>query len=137
MGRTDPQSHPRPAPGGAAGPFWEGCRVGALHLQRCDECGRWRFPPGPRCPRCRSASTTWARASGRGRLASYTVCHPPVLPAFTDAAPYNVVVVELDEGPFLVSNLLDAPESPSLGAPVAVTFVAVDEELTLPQFRLV
>jgi len=73
---------------------------------------------------------------GTGTVASYTICHPPVLPAFADRAPYNAVVVELDEGPFLVSNLVDvANDDLAVGMRVTVTFVDVDDALTLPQFR--
>jgi uncharacterized OB-fold protein len=124
---------PHPAPDEDTGPFWAGCRERTLLLQRCADCGTWRFPPRPRCPSCSSTETTWERASGQGLVASYTICHPPVLPAFADRAPYNVVVVQLDEGPFLVSNLLEG--QPEMGLAVRVTFADVDDELTLPQFR--
>lgn len=74
--------------------------------------------------------------SGRGTVYSWTICHPPVLPAFEPRAPYNAVVVRLDEGPFMVSNLVDCDDAAiEVGMPVEVTFVAVDDELTLPQFR--
>lgn len=73
---------------------------------------------------------------GTGTVASFTICHPPVLPAFADRVPYNAVVVQLDEGPFLVSNLVDVPnEAIIVGMPVEVTFVDLDDDLTLPQFR--
>jgi uncharacterized OB-fold protein len=66
-------------------------------------------------------------------LVSFTICHPPVLPAYTDRVPYNVIVVRLDEGPYLVSNLIDA--DPAVGLRVTVTFTDIDDGLTLPQFR--
>lgn len=73
---------------------------------------------------------------GTGTLVSFTICHPPVLPAFAERVPYNAVVVQLDEGPFIVSNLVDvANEDLAVGLRVAVTFVDLDDELTLPQFR--
>jgi uncharacterized OB-fold protein len=75
---------------------------------------------------------------GTGTVASYTICYPPVLPAFADRVPYNAVVVQLDEGPFMVSNLLDVDnDAIEVGAPVEVTYVDLDAELTLPQFRVV
>jgi uncharacterized OB-fold protein len=74
--------------------------------------------------------------AGTGTVASYTIVFPPVLPAFAERAPYNAVVVQLDEGPFMVSNLLDvANDDLATGMRVAVTFVDLDETLTLPQFR--
>jgi uncharacterized OB-fold protein len=125
--------HPRPAPDADTEPFWEGCRHHLLLLQQCGECATWRFPPRPRCPSCRSQQFAWKATSGQGSVASYTICHPPVLPAYVDRVPYNVIVVELVEGPFMISNLIDA--EPRLDAVVEVTFVDVDDELTLPQFR--
>lgn len=129
---------PRPAPGPDEAPFWEGCRAHELRLQRCDECGAFRFHPRPRCPECRSAATTWVAVPGTGTIASFTILHNPVLPAFADRVPFNAVVVELDEGPFLVSNVVDVdPADLAVGLPVTVTFLDLDDELTLPQFRLV
>jgi uncharacterized OB-fold protein len=67
---------------------------------------------------------------------SFTICYPPVLPAFEAKTPYNVVVVELDEGPFMVSNLVECENADiRVGMPVEACFVEVDEQLTLPQFR--
>ena len=75
---------------------------------------------------------------GTGTVASFTICYPPVLPAFTDRVPYNAVVVQLDEGPFMVSNLVDVDnDAIQVGLPVAVTYVDLDDDLTLPQFRVV
>lgn len=75
---------------------------------------------------------------GTGTVASFTICYPPVLPAFAERVPYNAVVVQLDEGPFLVSNLVDIDnDAIAVGLPVEVTFVDLDDELTLPQFRVV
>ncbi len=67
---------------------------------------------------------------------SYTICHPPVLPPFESRTPYNAVVVRLEEGPFMVTNLIDCPdEAIDVGMPVELALVPVDDELTLPQFR--
>jgi uncharacterized OB-fold protein len=127
---------PRPAPDPVEAPFWDWCRRHELRLQRCGACGTLRFPPRPRCPQCRSMLATWEPVAGTGTVASYTIVHPPVLPAFADRVPYNAVVVELDEGPFMVSNLLDvADEDLTTGMRVEVTFVDLDDDLTLPQFR--
>ena len=124
--------HPRAAPDNDTEPFWAGCHEHALTLQQCDDCATYRFPPRPRCPSCRSDAVSWQQGSGNGTIASYTLCHPPVLPAFAERTPYNVIVVQLDEGPFIVSNLIDG--APEIGARVSVTFTDIDDELTLPQF---
>jgi uncharacterized protein len=74
---------------------------------------------------------------GTGTVASFTICYPPVLPAFADRVPYNAVVIELDEGPFLVSNLVDIENDDiEVGLPVEVTFVDLGDDVTLPQFRV-
>ena len=128
---------PRPAPNAEDAPFWASCREHELRLQRCDDCGTFRHHPRPRCPQCRSANATWTAVRGTGTVASFTLCYPPVLPAFADRAPYNAVVVQLDEGPFMVSNLVDIDnDAIEVGLPVEVTYVDLDDDLTLPQFRV-
>ena len=87
--------------------FWDGCRRGELRLQRCTRCGVWRHHPRPICPACRSFDYEWALASGRGVVHTFTIVHRPTLPAFEAQLPYNVIVVRLEEGPFMVSNLID------------------------------
>lgn len=132
------EDYPRPAPGPLEAPFWDGCKEGELRIQRCEDCGTYRHHPRPRCPECGSANATWSRVRGRGEVWTWTICHPPVLPAFAERAPYNAVVVRLEEGPFLVSNLVGVPDDElAVGMPVEVTFVAVDDELTIPQFTRV
>jgi uncharacterized protein len=100
-----------------AAPFFEAARRGELHIQTCDGCGRRRFPPRPMCPWCHSLASEWRRQSGRGRIWSFAVPHPPLLPAFVDEAPYVVVVVELEEDPGirLVGNVVRAANG-SIGA---------------------
>jgi uncharacterized protein len=101
---------PRPDPAGADDArFWGALAGGALHLQRCTECGAFRHPPGPACAHCGSLASEWVPAAGTGEVWSFTVVHPPTLPAFADRTPYGAVVVRLDEGVFLVSNLVDCP----------------------------
>src|SRR6476620_8759639 len=82
-------------------PFWEGCARGELLVQACASCGLRRVPPRPMCPRCRSLEIRWEPTSGRGRAWSFLVPHPPLLPAFAEVAPYNAIIVELDEDPLI------------------------------------
>jgi hypothetical protein len=126
-------THPRPVIDADNETFWRGCREHRLLMQSCVDCGTWRFPPRPRCPACRSSQTTWRESAGQGEIVSFTICHPPVLPAFRERTPYNVIVVRLDEGPLLISNLVDA--DPSVGMRVDACFTEIDGDLTLPQFR--
>ncbi len=127
-------------------PFWEYAERGELRVQACARCGRLRFPPRPCCPHCRSFDSEWRRMSGRGRVWSYVVPHPPLLPGYAEQAPYNVIVVELAEDPGirLVGNLVTAPDAPlnsldrarlRIGAAVKVCFHRTDG-VTLPRWLL-
>ncbi|PWI16247.1 hypothetical protein DI272_20310 [Streptomyces sp. Act143] len=89
-------------------PFWQYAAEGELRVQACAGCGEFRFPPRPCCPHCRSFDAEWRPVSGRGRVWSYVVPHPPLLPDYAALAPYNVIVVELEEAPRvrLVGNLV-------------------------------
>jgi uncharacterized OB-fold protein len=114
--------------------FWEGTRQGELRLQRCDACGHVYFPPRPFCPRCTSREITVVATSGRATLASYVISHLPA-PGFTP--PYSIAVVELREGPRMMTNIVDCEQTPQalrLDMPLRVTFVHLSEEITLPLF---
>ncbi|MEU9986099.1 Zn-ribbon domain-containing OB-fold protein [Streptomyces sp. NPDC007971] len=95
-------------------PFWEYAARGELRVQACADCGETRFPPRPCCPHCQSFAGEWRPVSGRGRVWSYVVPHPPLLPDYAEQAPYNVVVVELEEAPRirLVGNLVSRAGAP-------------------------
>lgn len=95
-------------------PFWEYAGRGELRVQACADCGELRFPPRPCCPHCQSFASEWRLMSGQGRIWSYVVPHPPLLPAYAACAPYNVIVVELAEAPRirLVGNLVTGPDAP-------------------------
>lgn len=97
-----------------AAPFWAGAARGELLVQTCAACGTRRIPPRPMCFACRSLRAEWVPLSGRGRIWSFVVPHPPLLPAYQELAPYNVVVVELDDAPGLrlVGNLVARPDGP-------------------------
>lgn len=116
--------------------FWEGTRAHELRLQRCDDCAAFRFPPQVLCRACLSPRSTWTATSGRGTVASYVVQHRPATPAFADDVPYVVAVVELAEGPRLLSNVIDIdPADVHVGLPVEVTFVDATDDVTLYPFR--
>jgi uncharacterized OB-fold protein len=121
---------------------WAAARRGALAIQHCLACGTLRHPPRPMCPKCRSVERGWRVMSGRGRVWSYVVPHPPLLPAYQAIAPYNVVVVELEEDPLirLVGNLVgddgavgDTPIE--IGMPVEAVFTPRADDVTLIQWR--
>ncbi len=125
----------RPVPTPETQHFWDGTRAGELRLQRCNACGKVYFPPRPFCPACAARDVAVFAASGKGRLYSYVIHHRPV-PGFTP--PYAIAVVELDEGPRMMTNITGCPQTPEalgLDMLVEVAFVKLDDEITLPLFR--
>ena len=117
-------------------PYWEAARRRELRFQRCVSCGTWRFPPGPLCAHCLSAESEWAVASGRARLVSWVIVHPPVLPAWKDRVPYPVVLVECEEGVRTMGGLLGAPaDALRMDMTMVVDFApSIDGDL-VPQWR--
>jgi len=117
-------------------PFWEAARNHEFRMQQCGDCDHVVWPPGPVCPECWSDDLEWVELSGRGEINTWTVFHRAWLPDFEDDLPYNVVEVELAEGPRYVSNLLKCDnEDIYRGMPVEVVFEDLTEEITLPKFR--
>ncbi len=117
-------------------PFFDGARRGALMIQQCTQCSTSLAPGTTVCTECLSGSLTWVQASGRGTLFTFGVMHQTYHPGFSGEAPYNVAVVELEEGPRLNTNIVDvANEDLKVGMPVEVTFEAVSDEVSLPKFR--
>jgi hypothetical protein len=118
-------------------PFWDGCKQGKLLLQYCRDCGDTRYPPSHICPKCLSSNQDWKEASGRGTLQSWIDMHRAYWDGFKEDLPYRVCLVVLEEGPVLVSNLVDKTDNLRLGQPVKVVFDKVSEEFTLPRWTLV
>ena len=115
--------------------FWEGCRQGELRVQKCSNCGHIRHL-SPACPQCLKAEHEWVAASGRGTVYSWIVVHQRYNRAFEEDLPYNVTIVELDEGPRMVTSLVDVENQEiKAGTPVEVVFDRVTEEITLPKFK--
>lgn len=116
--------------------FFAGAKEGKLMLLLCSQCGTWRLPGRDRCVDCWSTETEWAQASGRGTLYSFGVMHQQYHPAFAEVIPYNYAVVELEEGPRLVTNIVEcANEELRTDMPVEAVFDPVSEETTLVRFR--
>jgi uncharacterized OB-fold protein len=133
---TGPYARPLPRITPDNRPFWEATRRHELRLQRCTACGRFRYPPSPVCPDCLGETAEWTRVSGRGTVTTWVVFHKLYFPAFAGDLPYNVVQVELEEGPRLTANVVGAPnDAIRIGLPVEVVFDDVTAEVTLPRFR--
>jgi uncharacterized OB-fold protein len=125
---------PLPEPTEETRPFWDACARDTLVIQHCDQCGHQWLPPMSACPKCLAAEVRWVPASGRGYVYTWTVYHQAYHPAFP--VPYNVAVIELEEGPRLVSNIVECPlDQIRIGMPVEVVFDHVAEGIALPKFR--
>jgi uncharacterized protein len=125
----------RPQPTPETAHFWDGTKAGELRLQRCDACSHVYFPPRPFCPACASRAVSIFAATGRAKLHSYVISHRAA-PGFT--APYSIAVVELEEGPRMMTNIVNCPQTPEalqLDMQVEVVFEALDETISLPHFR--
>lgn len=128
---------PVPVPTPETAPFWDGLRAHHLRIQRCNDCGRAYFYPRPFCPICFSANVEWFTASGRATLHTYEIIHRAP-PAFTSDAPYVLAVVELEEGPRMMTNLVDVEPEPAclpLDMPLQIVYDDTTDGVTLPKFR--
>ncbi|MBV9325691.1 MAG: Zn-ribbon domain-containing OB-fold protein [Chloroflexi bacterium] len=126
-----------PVPTPETAPFWAGTLAGELRVQRCNACGRYYFYPRPFCRYCASRDVEWRTASGTGRLISYVINHRPLPPAAPDR-PQIIALVELDEGPRMLTNIVGVipePEELPLDAAVRVDFEPRGDQ-ALPVFRL-
>ena len=131
----EPRKHfPRPNPETEA--FWEGCRKHQLLLQRCVECSEFQFYPRIICTNCTSKNLEWVKASGQGKVLTFTVVRRAVSEAYAADVPYVVALIQLDEGPTMMSNVVRCtPETLKIGSPVQVVFEDWSDEVSIPQFR--
>jgi uncharacterized OB-fold protein len=110
---------------------------GELLLQHCEACGRWMWPVRFRCIDCMSGEVVWRPASGRGTVYTFTVIHQLFHPGFAAEVPYNVAVIDLDEGVRCYSTMVEvASDDLRIGDPVEVVFERISPEFALPKFRI-
>jgi len=125
-----------PTPSPETTPFWAGCREHKLLVQRCSACGHHQFYPRILCTECASDRVDWVEATGRGKVKSFTIVRRPVTAAYADETPYVIALIELDEGPTLMSNVVQCDvDTVRIGMPVAVSFEAWSDDITMPLFR--
>ncbi len=118
-------------------PYWDGLKEGELRIQRCKDCGRSWLPARRYCPDCLSESTFWVAAMGKGRVLSWVVYHRAYADYFKDKVPYDVTLVELDEGPRLLTNVVDSDRGARLSVGARVALDIMEEEgVALAKFRL-
>ena len=117
-------------------PFWAAAKEGRFLVARCGACGRAHHYPRPFCPFCWSHDVSWEEASGRATLYTHSTVHMNDLPPFRERLPYVAALVELAEGPRVMTNIVDcAPEDLQIGMPLQVAFRELDENITAPVFR--
>jgi uncharacterized OB-fold protein len=136
---------PAPRPDADTQLFWDAVARRRLLVPRCRECGFWIWQPKPVCPRCQALDPEWQPVTGEGRVASWTVIRPPVLPGLAELVPFVIVLVELDEGVRLLGQLVDdegrllqtdgAAEGLHMGSRVSLRWRRQDD-ITLPAWTL-
>jgi len=128
---------PIPSPNPGTAPYWKAARAHRLSLPRCLDCGKFHSYPRSLCPHCSSANLEWAECSGRGFIYTFTEVFRAPSKAFAAEVPYVIAVVELEEGPHLMTRLLTRDnKSVRIGQPVAVAFEDLDDEISLPVFKV-
>jgi uncharacterized OB-fold protein len=129
---------PMPREDTASAPFWDATRARRLVLQRCDDCAGFVWYPRAACPRCLSDDLTWVEAAGTGTVYSVSVHYRAPAPELADAVPYAVALVDLDEGPRMLTNVVDCdPETVRIGDRVHAVWRALPDGRHLLQFALV
>ena len=134
MNDERPKARPRPTP--ETTPYWEGASAGERRIQRCRSCSKAYFYPRGGCPHCASTDVEWFTACGRARLHTYLISHRAA-PGFAGDVPYAIAVVELEEGPRMMTNIVDVdntPEALVLDMQLEVAFEARGD-LQVPVFR--
>lgn len=118
-------------------PFWDAAREGKLKIKHCDECGKAHFYPRALCPHCHSDRLDWIEVKGAGEIYTFTIARRGAGKAFEADAPYVVALIQLDEGPRMMSNVVtDDVEAVRIGQRVRVVFAEAGEGVVLPKFAL-
>lgn len=127
---------PLPTPNPITEEFWKAAKRHELSIQRCRHCNEYFFPPREVCPQCMSLKLEWIRVSGKGKIFSFTLVRVSPHPSFNADIPYTVAIIELNEGPHIMSNLIDCKiEDIRVNMPVTTVFEDVTSELSLVKFR--
>ena len=121
-----------------AKPYWDGLKEEKLMLPKCDDCGKAFFYPRIACPHCHSRNVGWIQASGKGKLYSFEIAYRSLNPAYKIEPPYVLAMIELEEGPRMMSNMINVeatPEALKCDMPVEVVFEKQNDDVTLPLFQ--
>jgi uncharacterized OB-fold protein len=128
-------TRPLPTPDALTHPYWDAVKEHRFALPRCEVCNHFHFYPRATCPHCGSDGIVWSPGSGRGTVYSFTQVHRAPSPAFEAGVPYIVAVIELDEGPHLMSSIVGGDAGVvKIGQPVRVSYLDIDDT-ALPVFE--
>lgn len=124
-----------PTPDADSQAYWDGARDHKLMIQRCAACGEAYFYPRPFCPSCWSQDVAWEQASGDATLYTWSIVHVNDLPPFNERVPYVAAIVDLAEGPRMMTNVVDcAFDELKVGMALRVAFRRMTDEITVPVF---
>jgi uncharacterized OB-fold protein len=127
---------PLPQPNADDKFFWDGCKEHKLLFQKCQNCGLVRWPPSIICPNCYSRDTEIVEATGKGKIYTYAIYHQVYHQGFENEVPYVTAVIELEEGPHFLSNIIDyEPDEIECDMPVELVWEDVTQEFSLPKFK--
>lgn len=127
---------PKPIPNADSQPYWDAAREHRLVIRKCNGCGALHFMPRFICPECWSEALEWVESAGKGRVHSFSIIRRAPLAAFADKVPYVTALIELDEGPRMVTNIVgDDALSVAIGDTVTVSFEDRGDGAMLPQFK--
>lgn len=127
---------PLPEPSLVSQPFWDGLREGRLRIQRSRTTGQWVFYPRAVSPFGAGDELEWQDASGRGTVYTFTIARRPTAPQWEGETPYVIAIVELAEGPRLITNIIGCdPGSVRIGMPVVAAYTRATDDITLLHFR--
>jgi uncharacterized OB-fold protein len=136
MATPAPYTKPLPKLEPDVRPYWDYLKQHRMHVQRCPSCERYYFPPSDYCPRCFSSDVAWTPVSGRGTVYSWVTMHRAYTPAYEGEIPYNVSLVDLEEGVRVWTNVVGcAPTDVYCGMPVQVVYEDVSDEIALARFQ--
>jgi uncharacterized OB-fold protein len=135
MTPSGPLPAPAPVINAETKPYWDATLEGKLMLKQCTACGTVNWYPRTLCPSCGSFDTEWIQATGRGTIYTFSITRRGA-GAYASAAPYVLAYVELDEGPRMMTNIVDCDvDAISIGDPVEVVFHDTGQGAALPRFR--
>ncbi len=124
-----------PTPEGDTIEFWEGAKEERLLIRHCLDCDAYSYYPRPFCPKCWSERVEWYEASGEATLYTWSVIYNNDMPPFRDRVPYVAAIVDLAEGPRMMTNVVECPFAElQVGMPLKVTFQPISDEFTIPVF---